>query len=229
MKNNKTIILVILLAALSFASVVDVMTQPLGNSALQGLIIVLAAASGWYAAQCQAPRPESSSQSITDNLTGLHTYNYFIDRLNEEKKRADRFGSRTSMILVEIDGFQGLGSAQGAAAANDLVKEVGEIVKVQVRGVDIISRYNTAQFGILLPNTGRVASHEVAERMRAAIEKAGSKNSAKTTVSLGLASYPDDAEDDLQLIERTEATLEQAKATGNQVKVFGGDEKSTAS
>lgn len=226
MKNNKTIILVILLAALITASVVDTMTQPVGNSVLQGLIIVLAAASGWYAAQCQAPRPESSSQSITDNLTGLHTYNYFIDRLNEEKKRADRFGSRTSMILVEIDGFQSLGSAQGAAAANDLVKEIGEIVKVQVRGVDIISRYNTAQFGILLPNTGRTASQEVAERMRAAIEKEGS---AKATVSLGLASYPDDAEDDLQLIERTEATLEQAKATGNQVKVFSNDEKSTAS
>ncbi len=219
MENNKTVILVILVAALVVATAVNIMSQSAGQGFLHVVLIIVAGATGWYAASNRAIAPETSEKSIIDELTGLHTYNYFIDRLNEEKKRADRFGSRVSMVLIEIDDFKALSDELGHARGKKVIKEIGEIVKIQVRGVDIVSRYNTEQFGVLLPNTGRVASYEVAERVRiAAVE--GSPGDGKVTISAGLATYPDNAGDDVQLIERVEEALGDAKSVGNNVRVW---------
>ena len=219
MDNNKTVILVILVAALVVATAVDVMSQSAGQGFLHVILIIVAGATGWYAASNRSIAPETSERSIIDELTGLHTYNYFIDRLNEEKKRADRFGSRVSMVLIEIDDFKALSDELGHSRGKEVIKEIGEIVKIQVRGVDIVSRYNTEQFGVLLPNTGRIASYEVAERVRAAIAEAGLVGD-KITISSGLATYPDNAGDDVQLIERVEEALSSAKSTGNNVRVW---------
>ncbi len=218
MENNKTVILVVLVAALVVATAADVMSQSAGQGFLHVILILVAGAIGWYAGSSRR-EPETSEQSITDELTGLHSYNYFIDRLHEEKKRADRFGSRVSMVLVEIDDFKAFRDEHGHLRGKEVIKELGEIVQIQVRGVDIVSRYNTEQFGVLLPNTGRIASYEVAERVRAAIAEAGLVGD-KITISSGLATYPDNAGDDVQLIERVEEALSSAKSTGNNVRVW---------
>ena len=219
MENNKTVILVILVATLVIATAADVMSQTAGRGFLHVIIVIVAGATGWYAGSSRKVGPAPVEQSITDELTGLHTYNYFIDRLNEEKKRADRFGSRVSMVLIEIDNFKGSSDENGHSRGRELIKEIGEIVKIQVRGVDIVSRYNTEQFGILLPNTGRIASYEVAERVRAAVTEGGLVG-GKVTISAGLATYPDNAGDDVQLIERVEEALSGAKSAGNIVQVW---------
>ena len=219
MENNKTVILVILVATVVIATAADVMSQTAGRGFLHVIIIIVAGATGWYAGSSRKAEPATVEQSITDELTGLHTYNYFIDRLNEEKKRADRFGSRVSMVLIEIDDFKTRGDENGHSRGRELIKEIGEIVKIQVRGVDIVSRYNTEQFGVLLPNTGRVASHEVVERVCAAVTEGG-LGGGKVTLSAGLATYPDNAGDDVQLIERVEEALSRAKSTGNSVQVW---------
>ena len=219
MDNNKTVVLVILVAALVVATAVDAMSQSAGQGFLHVILIIVAGATGWYAASNRATSPETSEKSIVDELTGLHTYNYFIDRLNEEKKRADRFGSRVSMVLIEIDDFQAVSDELGRSRGKEVVKEIGEIVKIQVRGVDIVSRYNTEQFGVLLPNTGRIASFEVAERVRLAVAE-GSLGDGRVAISAGLATYPDNAGDDVQLIERVEEALGAAKSLGNNVRVW---------
>ncbi len=219
MDNNKTVILVILVAALVVATAVDVMSQSAGQGFLHVILIIVAGATGWYAASNRSIARETSERSIIDELTGLHTYNYFIDRLNEEKKRADRFGSRVSMVLIEIDDFKALSDELGHSRGKEIIKEIGEIVKIQVRGVDIVSRYNTEQFGVLLPNTGRMASHEVAERVRLAVAE-GSLGNGKATISAGLATYPDNAGDDIQLIERVEEALGDAQSIGDNIRIW---------
>lgn len=228
MENNKTVILVILVAALIVATAADAMAQSAGQTFTHILLIIVAGAIGWFAGSNRTVEPTAKEQSITDELTGLHTYNYFIDRLNEEKKRADRFGSRVSMVLAEVDGFQAYSDENGQARGKELIKEIGEIVKIQVRGVDIVSRYHTEQFGVLLPNTGRVASHEVAERMREAVAD-GNIGGGNATISIGLATYPDNAGDDIQLIERVEEALSGASSTGNKVQVWNdtGEKRAT--
>jgi diguanylate cyclase (GGDEF)-like protein len=217
MKDKKIFITVLLVAGYAIATGVYAVTQPyrvghLVLAAVAGLI-------GWYVGTQSKSEPQADGTSIIDELTDLHTYNYFIDRVNEERKRADRFGSRVSIILVEIDDFKTYNDERGRQLGKDLIKNVGETIKVQVRGVDIVSRYSDDQFGVLLPNTGRMASHEVAERIRLAVEQGDSG-----TVSIGLATYPDQAGDDVQLIEHAGEALTQAKARGrNCVIVFGTD------
>lgn len=222
-KNNSVIILVLLLVYVAiFAG--HAMSGEFPREALHAVLAVAAAGLGWYAAKQSATEAKSDGKSIIDALTGLHTYGYFVDRIGEERKRADRFGSRVSMILVDIDDFQGLHREFGTHASSELVKQVGEIVKIQVRGVDIVSRYSDSRFGVLLPNTGKVATQEVAERMREAVEQNNfgiKTGTGVITISIGLSTYPDSAEDDVQLIERVESALAAAKAMGsNRVEIF---------
>lgn len=226
MENNKTLILVLLVAGLAVIAGIFIVVQP-GSVNVATVVLALAAgAVGWYAGSSGKSADETANKSIVDELTGLHTYNYFIDRLNEERKRADRFGSRVSMILVDIDNFKAFNDQHGTQLGKDLIKHIGEIVKIQVRGVDIVSRYNDIQFGVLLPNTGHVAALDVAERIREAVETGdfdAQNKAGKRTVSAGLATYPDSAGDDVQLIERVDEALGQAKTEKNRVVVFESD------
>jgi diguanylate cyclase (GGDEF)-like protein len=228
MENKKSFITIVLIAGLAVAAGAFALSLPGKYLPAYLSLTIVAAVIGWYigAGSKSAANTESPASSIIDELTGLHAYNYFIDRLNEERKRSDRFGSRCSMILVEIDDFKSYSDERGRQVGKDLIKNIGETIKVQVRGVDIVSRYSDAQFGVLLPNTGRMASHEVAERIRLAVEqgKFGANGNGGQTVSVGLATYPDQAGDDVQLIEHAGEALSKAKATGkNCVIVFGSE------
>lgn len=180
---------------------------------------------GWFAARQHLQQEYLGRLLMVDRLTGLHNYSYFIDRLDEERKRADRFGSRLSMIMIDIDHFKLYNDKFGHQKGNDMLKHVAEIFKIQVRGVDIVSRYGGEEFAVLLPNTGRTAAEEVAERIRTAVDEsdfATTSETEKRTVSLGVATYPDDAEDDLRLIDRADEALYKAKEAGrNRVVVYG--------
>lgn len=190
-------------------------------------LAVTAGIIGWYASRQRFHQEHLSRLLMVDRLTGLHNYSYFIDRLGEERMRADRFGSRLALIMIDIDHFKPFNDKFGHQKGNELLKHMAEIFKAQVRGVDVISRYGGEEFAILLPNTGRTAAEEVAERIRAAVETsdfAAASGTETRTVSAGIATYPADAEDDLQLIDRADEALYQAKEAGrNRIVVFGAD------
>ncbi len=153
--------------------------------------------------------------SLIDPATGLYNYFYFQSRLKEEKERSDRFGSKLSLIMIDIDGFiedQEMGG---------LFRQIADIIIEQVRAVDIVSRYNQSKFAIIMPNTSGEAA-EIAERIRAFVEKADF-DGGKATVSAGLATYPTNADDENILIERADTSLNlAAEAGGNRVFVYGG-------
>lgn len=179
----------------------------------------------WFSSRQQFQQEQLGRLLMVDRLTGLHNYSYFIDRLDEERQRADRFGSRLSLIMLDIDHFKPFNDKFGHQKGNDLLKHMAEIFKAQVRAVDIVSRYGGEEFAILLPNTGTAASEEIAERIRAAAETSDFATVSGTemcTISAGVATYPGDADDDLQLIDRADEALYQAKEGGrNRVIIFG--------
>jgi len=190
-------------------------------------IFALLGVVGWQASR-QHSQPEQLSHLLkVDQLTGLHNYSYFIDRLAEERMRADRFGSRLALIMIDIDHFKPFNEKYGQQKGDELLKHVTEILKAQVRGVDIVSRYGGEEFAILLPNTGPSAAEEVTERIRVAVETSDFATTSGTeicTISVGIATYPADAEDDLQLIDRADAALLLAKEAGrNRVVTFSSD------
>lgn len=191
-------------------------------------LALMAGAIGWYSSRQHFQQENLGRLLMVDRLTGLHNYSYFIDRLDEERQRADRFGSRLSLIMLDIDRFKPFNDTFGHQKGNELLKYMAEVFMAEVRAVDIVSRYGGEEFAILLPNTSHGAAHEVAERIRAGVETSDFASVSGTelcTVSAGVATYPSDAEDDLQLIDRADEALYRAKEGGrNRVVVFGAED-----
>jgi len=160
--------------------------------------------------------------SMVDKLTGLHNYGYFIDRIGEEKERADRFGSKLSLIMLDIDFFKPFNDKFGHAKGNELLKKMTKIINEQVRAVDIVARYGGEEFAVILPNTSGEAA-EVAERIRRAVEEADFEGE-KITISAGVVTYPTDADDELKLIDKVDQALSFSKERGrNRICVYSKD------
>ena len=217
-----------LLAIAGGAVFLDMADSPIWISFIR--ITIVSGAIGWYRAEQESKGQEVERLSLVDKLTSLHNYTYFVDRLDEERKRADRFGSRISLIMIDVDEFKNFKDKHGLRAGNELIKHIAEIMKIQVRGVDVVCRYGEEEFAILLPNTGREASFDVAERIRDAVaisDFSPSPGISVRTISGGVATYPDDAGDDLQLIDRVDEALAKAKDAGrNKIVSYGSPKKS---
>src|SRR3972149_8231163 len=76
-------------------------------------LALIAGVIGWYAWSRQFQQEHLGRLLMVDRLTGVHNYSYFIDRLDEERKRADRFGSRLALIMVDIDHFKAYNDKYG--------------------------------------------------------------------------------------------------------------------
>ncbi|MEW6189081.1 MAG: diguanylate cyclase [Actinomycetota bacterium] len=157
--------------------------------------------------------------TMEDRLTGVYNYSYLMDRIEEERNRADRFGSKLSLIIIDIDLFKKFNDRFGHAKGNLLLKKLAKIIEEQVRTIDIVARYGGEEFAILLPNTGKAASQVIAERIRTAVESAtfeggGEEPQVRMTISAGVATYPDHACDQLELIDKADRALLFAKDGG---------------
>lgn len=180
---------------------------------------------GWFARAQKRNQAFLLRSSMTDRLTGLHNYAYFAERLEEERKRADRFGSHLALIMLDIDHFKPFNDRFGHAKGNLLLKKLARILEGEVRSVDVISRYGGEEFAIILPNTDGEAVR-VAERIRKAVQKAGFEGDAREpvaekTVSCGVSVYPIHCDNEIELIDKADMALYRAKESGrNQVCLY---------
>ena len=194
-------------------------------SVASGTMIAIGVFFGWLFRTQKKRFAELSDGTMMDRLTGLHNYGYFAERLEEERKRADRFGSRLALMMVDIDGFKAFNDRFGHASGNLLLKKLAGIMEEHVREVDIVSRYGGEEFAVILPNTEDEAT-TVAERVRAAVESAGFEGDkeepvVQMTISIGVAIFPNACENELELIDCADRALNKAKESGrNKVVVY---------
>ncbi|MDO8886318.1 diguanylate cyclase [Candidatus Oleimmundimicrobium sp.] len=213
-------VLVPLCAAIVLFIVSDAYLSQIGIEIL--IMFVVGLTLGQMSKKYKEANDRLTHLSMVDKLTGLHNYGYFIDRIEEERERADRFGSKMSLIMLDIDFFKPFNDKFGHVKGNELLKKVTRIINEQVRVVDIVTRYGVEEFAIILPNTSGEAA-EVAERIRKAVEEADFEDK-KITISAGVATYPSDARDDLELIDRADQALNFSKNQGrNRVSVYSKD------
>jgi diguanylate cyclase (GGDEF)-like protein len=160
---------------------------------------------------------EFHRDAITDRLTGLYNYAYFIDELKKEQFRADRSGSHFSLIIYDLDFFKQVNDTYGHEKGNLLLQGVANILKTNARKMDTVARYGGEEFVILMPDSDG-AEYEVAERIRKRVEEAEFTRVAdkplKITISGGVCTYPHHALSIYELLDKADKGLYAAKNTG---------------
>lgn len=165
--------------------------------------------------------------SITDPLTSLLNRRYFEERIAEEMERSKRHRQPFSLIILDIDNFKNLNDTYGHLYGDEILKTTTSVIRRCVRIIDIAARYGGEEFAIILPTTDKNDAGIIAERIRAEIEGTVclAKDTGTTlniTVSLGIASFPDDASAAEELINNADRALYRAKSQGkNKVVIFG--------
>ncbi len=157
--------------------------------------------------------------AITDELTDLYNYRYLQQRLDDELGRAERYGKRLSLIMLDLDDFKRVNDTHGHLVGDSALSEVGQLLKNTVREVDVVARYGGEEFTVILPETDASGAFIVAEKIREAISMhrfvdADGARSVHLTASIGLSSYPAHSYDKESLLRSADDAVYHAKATG---------------
>jgi len=156
--------------------------------------------------------------TIIDDLTGIYNYRYFVQKLQEEKKRAIRYDLPLSIIMVDIDWFKKLNDSYGHEVGNLVLRKLSSVIMQCIRDVDILSRYGGEEFVIILPQTPQIEASRIGERIREQVEqmtvsdaKAGE---VSITVSVGATSFPENGKSAEDLVSVADQALYRAKGSG---------------
>ncbi len=158
--------------------------------------------------------------SVSDETTGLFNKRYFLQNLNAEIKRSDRYKQPVSLIIFDIDNFKHLNDTYGHPKGDEVLRHLGEIVISNFReGIDIAARTGGEEFSIILPATEEDKAVMAAERLRKAVEQYSFGETPdgaelKITISLGVATYPVHAKSPKELIKKADEALYLAKRKG---------------
>lgn len=157
-----------------------------------------------------------------DGLTELYNHRYFQDTLRKQMDIARRYNQSVSLIILDIDFFKKFNDTYGHQAGDAVLRQVAQTLKKNSRSTDYVCRYGGEEMSIILPNTSAEDALINANRIcKAVAEKPFHLNpvdSAPVTVSLGVATFPENAQTPQDLIEWADKGLYYAKEHGrNQV------------
>ena len=169
--------------------------------------------------QLRSDNRELRKSSVTDGLTSLYNHRYLMEWLRTEFKIARRYGHPISFVMADLDHFKQINDQYGHPFGDFVLKEVAVLARKSARESDLVARYGGEEFAMVLPRTDQAMAKVFAERFHEAVAKRPFKNSAsstKLTVSIGLATYPEDAEitGPETLVYLADQALLEAKASG---------------
>lgn len=163
-----------------------------------------------------------------DSLTGLFSRASFDETLAQEAARAERYDTDLSLIFYDLDNFKHINDTYGHYAGDIALKKVSEIILKEIRSVDFAARYGGEEIVVLLPKTGKVNALMLGDRIRKKIEETPIKYNNQTfnlTISGGLASFPIDAINLVELIQFADKALYRAKNSGKNKMVLHSPDK----
>ncbi|MGD9488972.1 MAG: diguanylate cyclase [Calditrichaceae bacterium] len=158
-------------------------------------------------------------QAITDGLTKIYNYRYFIQQLEREMNRGKRFKTPFSLLIIDIDHFKDYNDRHGHPEGDKILCQVSLILSENTRSLDTVARYGGEEFVIILPGLDKQNAIWIAQKLHNLIEDfefnlQQFQPLGKLTVSIGLANFPDDGTDMEDLIERADQALYKAKKSG---------------
>jgi len=195
----------------------DYLTVPCDLAELSTRVLLLARRKSHLDA-LQARYRSALSAASLDGLTGLYNNTAFKRLLDLEVKRSRRHSIAVALILLDVDDFKRVNDGLGHLAGDTVLAEIGTILRQAGREIDLPARYGGDEFAIGLPHTDSRGAMVVAERVRKAILSHGFFGEGgaadPVTVSIGVSSFPSDADSLEELIRKTDACLYTAKLKG---------------
>ena len=173
---------------------------------------------------------QAQELAIHDGLTGTYNYRHFMKQLEEEIKRAERYGRSVSLAMIDIDLFKNVNDTYGHQRGDDVLRGLTQTLTSNTRETDIVARYGGEEFVVILPETDIADALDVAEKLRTSVAKANyareNGQSIKITISLGVATYPSIAGNQEELLRRADDALYSAKTKRNMVVSAGSENRS---
>ncbi|MBI5837300.1 MAG: sensor domain-containing diguanylate cyclase [Candidatus Eisenbacteria bacterium] len=154
------------------------------------------------------------AMAVTDELTSVYNRRYFQDRLQQQATLSQRYLHPFSLVFLDIDHFKQFNDTHGHESGDQVLVEMGRLLKAWARTSDVVVRYGGDEFVVLLPHTPREGALLAAERLRASVEAHHFPRRRKVTVSLGVASYPVDGKAEEDLVRKADQALYLAKKAG---------------
>lgn len=167
----------------------------------------------------EAVLSELGTRARTDPLTGLANHGTLFERLGAEVARASRHGRALSLVMLDLDHFKRVNDTRGHPAGDLVLKEVARRLGSVARAEDLVARVGGEEFAWLLPETGRSAAWQAAEKARASIAAEPMPGDLRVTISAGIAELSH-AGDETELYRLADRALYWAKRHGRNLS-FG--------
>lgn len=162
---------------------------------------------------------------VHDELTGLLTSKSFFSELRREAARAEFEARPFCVLMMDIDHFKTVNDTYGHLTGSQTLEEIGVCITQALRAGDVAARFGGEEFAAFLLDADIMQGLVAAERVRSAVEEqnftitrhSGSAESPRThriTISIGVAAFPEDARDPIELIEQADTALYRAKRSG---------------
>ena len=153
------------------------------------------------------------TKAHTDTLTSLWNYGYFQYKLDEELSKATAEKLPLSLMMIDIDDFKNFNDACGHIQGDSALRHISGILKENCRKIDIVCRYGGEEFALILPVNNKQEAAPLGERIRKSIEEKEILDH-NFTISIGIASFPQDSLDKEKLVKKADQALYEAKRRG---------------
>ncbi len=161
---------------------------------------------------------ELKHAAITDGLTGLYNHSHFINVIESEFARSRRYGSRLSLITLDLDHFKAVNDTYGHQVGNVVLRQIGQVLRNSVREHDTVARCGGEEFAVIAPEASLTSAAELAERLRQRIAETIRPDQMRgdgVTASFGVASDEDShVSTSSTLLEMADQALYAAKRSG---------------
>lgn len=161
---------------------------------------------------------ELNELATRDGLTGLYNHRTFYTMLEDEIVRSRRFDRPLSILMIDIDHFKQVNDSYGHQAGDIILRDLSSLLQRQARTIDRVCRYGGEEIVVILLETDSASAPTIAERLRASVEREsfaiGSSRELHITVSIGVATFPTQADSTESLVSIADQALYAAKEGG---------------